>query len=589
MFKKSLLSSSIAIVLSFSAGQTFAANEDEDTLKKETEVIEVRGVKASIISARNFKMGSSDIIDSIVAEDIGKLPDNSVAAALQRVTGVQVSRSNGEVNQVLIRGLPDVVTTMNGRNIFTTTGRSIALADIPADLVYKVDVKKSQSASDHEGGIAGAVNVQLRRPFDFDDGFTGAGGLRYEYSDKAESWNPIGSLTLNNNWESDAGEFGAMISVSHQDRDFMDQVNFVTAPYYLPEPVVDNPNSVVRNNPNEPALAPNVIGGYFRYGDRTRDSINASFQWAPTQDTSYYVDFFSVDYEQDSQLNFWVPLPSWGGWGQGYVTSYKPGTNVVQTAVRPDNPGTITSNQSFSNVSDTKQYAIGGNWDFDNLSVKSDLSYTKSTAESKGFILDLAFFADNITYDFSKNNSGVSDVDIRNADGTAYDMANADIYELWGFFDQHSRQEGSAVDWTLDATYLLDNTWLTSIDFGTRLSSRKAFNQTADTGNQGNISGARIPLTDFPGMESLTPTGFMSDVTKLNNTQWLTPNADYLLANRSSIREAMGYSPADPEYLPAKYYDNTEKNYAAYIQHASRVDVFGRYRGAGNMRRVNDS
>ena len=122
-----------------------------------------------------------------MAEDIGKLPDNSVAAALQRVTGIQVARTNGEVAQVLIRGLPDIVTTMNGRNIFTTTGRSLSLTDVPADLVYSVDVKKSISASDIEGGIAGSIDIQLRKPFDFDDGFSAAGGLRYVYSDEAES------------------------------------------------------------------------------------------------------------------------------------------------------------------------------------------------------------------------------------------------------------------------------------------------------------------------------------------------------------------------------------------------------------------
>lgn len=564
MFKKALLSTSIAMVLSGTQAYAFAENNNDEI--ESVEVIEVRGVKSSLISARNFKMSSKNIVDSIVAEDIGKLPDNSVAAALQRVTGVQVSRTNGEVDNVLIRGLPDVTTTMNGRNIFTTTGRSLSLADIPADLVYKVEVKKSQSASDLDGGIAGGIDIQLRRPFDFDEGFSAAGGLRYEYSDKAESWNPIGSLTLNNNWESDAGKFGAMVSVSHQDRDFMDQVNFVTAPYALPESVVNHPNSVAPNNTDDPSLAPNVIGGYFRYGDRQRDSLNASFQWQPNENSSYYVDIFSVDYSQDHQLNFWVPIPSWGGWGAGYVTSYKPGSNVVQTATRDDNPGTITSNQSFHSESDTKQYAIGGQWDFDNLTVKSDLAYTKSTAESKGFILDLAFFADSITYDFSKNDSGVSDVDIRNADGSSYDMEDLDLYELWGFFDQHSRQEGEAVDWTLDASYSLDNSFITSVDFGTRLSQRTAFNQEADTGNQGNITGARVPLTDFPGMESLTPTGFMSDVTNLNNTQWLTPNADYLLANRAEIRTAMGYSSADPDYLPAKYYDNTENNYALYAQ-----------------------
>ncbi|MGC7532779.1 TonB-dependent receptor plug domain-containing protein, partial [Pandoraea pneumonica] len=74
---------------------------------------------------------STQIVDSIVAEDVGKLPDNNVVEALQRVTGVQVTdRGNGEAGTISIRGLPDPVTTLNGRNIFTAAGQSFALQDV---------------------------------------------------------------------------------------------------------------------------------------------------------------------------------------------------------------------------------------------------------------------------------------------------------------------------------------------------------------------------------------------------------------------------------------------------------------------------
>ena len=563
MFKRAQLVSAVLIALS--AQPLYAQDTDSMPSEDEVEVIDVRGVKASLNSAQNMKMNASNISDVIVAQDIGKLPDNSVAAALQRVTGIQVARTNGEVNQVLIRGLPDIVTTMSGRNIFTTTGRSISLADIPADLVYSVDVKKSISAADIEGGMAGSIDIQLRRPFDFDDGFSAAGNLRYEYSDEAESWNPVGSITINNNWENSNGRFGAMLSVSHQDRDFQDQVNFVTAPFELPDSVVNNPNSAPLNVAGAPAIAPNVIGGYFRYGDRTRDSFNASFQWEPNSNSSYYLDVFGVNYEQNSQLNFWVPLPSWGGWGDGYVESYKEGSNVAQSVVRPDAPGTITSNQSFFNESDTYQFALGGKWYFDNVTVESDLAYTDTEASNRGFVLDLAFFADTIIYDFDKNGAGISDVQILNGDGQPYDMTDLSQYNLWTYFDSRGHQEGEAIDWTLDANIALDS-WIHSVDVGLRLNDRSAFNQEADTGGRGNISGRDVTLTEFPGLEDYSPSGYMSDVTNLNNTQWLTPNASYLLSNRADIREAMGHSRDEPEFLPARYYDNTEKNYAIYAQ-----------------------
>ncbi len=73
---------------------------------------------------------------SVVAEDVGKLPDNNVVEALQRVTGVQVTdRGQGEAAGIQIRGLPDALTTLNGRNIFTAAGQSFSLQDISANLI----------------------------------------------------------------------------------------------------------------------------------------------------------------------------------------------------------------------------------------------------------------------------------------------------------------------------------------------------------------------------------------------------------------------------------------------------------------------
>ncbi len=582
MFKRNCLNLSIASVAALgffshteAQAQEPPADDDEDAAIVE-EVI-VKGVRASVVTAQAIKRDAQQVVDSIVAEDIGKLPDNSVAAALQRVPGVQITRINGEASGVLVRGLPNVVTTLNGRNIFTTTGRGIALADIPADLLKRVDVKKSASAGDIAGGIAGVIDVYLRRPFDFDEGFTIAGGLRGVYSEKSEAIDPIGSLTLNHNWDTTAGRIGAMLSVSYQDREFMDQVNFNTAP--VAETFID-PRSAPLNVPGEPTLIPAVIGQYFRYGDRNRTSINSAVQWSPDDDSEYYVEVFNVDYEQDSQLNFWVPLPSWG-WNDlatpGYVTEYKPGTNVAKAFVRDDAPGTITSNQAFINGSDTTQVAIGGEWNFNQLTVTSDLAYTKSEAEHRSFILDLVFFAPNITYDFSRNNSGASDVTITNADGSPYDLTDPDQYTLNQFFDQRSAQEGEEIAWKTDFNYAFNEGFISSVDAGLRLSQRTAFNQSADTGGSPNISGAPVPLTDFPGMASMTPDDFLGDVVDLHTDQWLTPDREYLLENRNDIRVAMGYPAGEPEYIPALFFDNEENNYAVYAKANYVFNVAGMF------------
>jgi hypothetical protein len=86
--------------------------------------------------------------------------------------------------------LPNVVTRSTAAKFFTTSGRGIALADIPADLLQRVSVYKSNSPEHLSGGIAGTIDVALRRPLDF-DGLAGAVSLRGVYSDQAESTSPV--------------------------------------------------------------------------------------------------------------------------------------------------------------------------------------------------------------------------------------------------------------------------------------------------------------------------------------------------------------------------------------------------------------
>jgi TonB-dependent receptor len=183
----------------------------------------VTGMRASLSSAQSIKRNAQQLVDSVIAEDIGKLPDNNVVEALQRVPGVQVSpRARGESATVLIRGLPDVVTLINGRNIFSTTGRSLSLADVPADLVSGVDVYKSRSADQLEGGIAGLINVRTRRPFDFKH-FELALAGRQVYSEQPGTADPYLSALISNRWTTDIGEFGALVSVSYHKTRYRDE------------------------------------------------------------------------------------------------------------------------------------------------------------------------------------------------------------------------------------------------------------------------------------------------------------------------------------------------------------------------------
>lgn len=112
---------------------------------KELEEVIVTGMRQSILSAQQIKRDSNVVVDSIVAEDIGKLPDRSVTEALARIPGISVSRYEdlgdpehfaGEGSGVLVRGMSQVRGELNGREIFSADGgRGLSFDDVPAELM----------------------------------------------------------------------------------------------------------------------------------------------------------------------------------------------------------------------------------------------------------------------------------------------------------------------------------------------------------------------------------------------------------------------------------------------------------------------
>jgi iron complex outermembrane recepter protein len=558
---------SVSAIAAFSFSvAAFAQTPTSSTPTAGLEEVVVTGVRASVESAIAIKQESLQISDSIVAEDIGKLPDNSVAEALQRVPGVQIARIRGDANLVLIRGLPNVVTTVNGRQIFTTTGRGIALADIPADLLKKVDVYKTQTADQYSGGLVGAINVDLRRPFDFDD-FALAGALRGIYSENTEDTDPIASALISDRWQLGDGEFGAMLSVSHQSKNYQ-EANTFDGTYDS----VDPPGQpATPNDPTDNILRPFVIGSIYTLGETQRDSANLSLQWRPNDRSTLTFDSFYVKYDEDYELNFWIPLPGIS------VDSYtlKPGSNVAQTW-NASNIFTLTSNQAFARESETFQLALGGEWELtDRVTFKSDIAYTDSTADNLGVILDTGFIAPRLEVDYSQR--GASNARVLNADGSFFNVADSSHYWLEQLFDQRDAQEGDDLTFRADVVYEMDG-FLTGLDGGIQVGSRTAENRAA---NGGGVPRNRFAppgvdnlifvddvqaRTGLAGIQDVSPNDILDGDRNLWTRQWFVADRDFLLDNTAAVRELFYLDPNDPPDDPARFFSNEEETYAAYAQ-----------------------
>ncbi len=246
--------------------------------------IVVTGLRQSLASAQNLKRNNVAIVDALVAEDIGKFPDNNAAEALARVTGVQVERFRDEASGVVIRGLPNVQTTLQGREIFTADGRTVSFQDFPAQSLAKLEVFKNTTADSLEGGIAGLINIGLRRPFDF-KGFQVAGAVRGTFNDQSRKYDPNGSLLLSNRWQTGIGEIGALVNVSYTRANYLNSVRYQGFQDYLLPGQTATPAAVGRA-----FTYPQDIGLYYARGYRQRPSVNGSLQWRPADNFEVYVD-----------------------------------------------------------------------------------------------------------------------------------------------------------------------------------------------------------------------------------------------------------------------------------------------------------
>ena len=166
LFKKKVLSSSVALAL---VGSTMPAFAQEEGLEIE-EVIVEGGIRASLKKSMDIKRDTVGVADAISAEDMGKFPDTNLAESLQRVTGVSIDRARGEGSKVTVRGFgPEYnMVTLNGRQMPTHSGTSRAFdfADIASEGISAVVIHKTGEATAPSGGIGSVINILTTKPLE---------------------------------------------------------------------------------------------------------------------------------------------------------------------------------------------------------------------------------------------------------------------------------------------------------------------------------------------------------------------------------------------------------------------------------------
>ena len=171
-----LLTSSLGLVVPTTLAQNTDKTNEES---KDVEEVVVSGIRYSQRSALERKKAAVTMTDSLVAEDIGAFPDKNIAEALQRIPGVQMSRDIGEGNSVSVRGVdPDLLRVeVNSVGAMGMAGsRTVDFRDMASELVKSLDVIKGSESRLTEGGIGGTIQVNTRKPNEFESNFFSVSG-----------------------------------------------------------------------------------------------------------------------------------------------------------------------------------------------------------------------------------------------------------------------------------------------------------------------------------------------------------------------------------------------------------------------------
>ena len=313
---KTKLATSVSLILAGCVALPAVAQEED--AQSDVEVIQVSGLRSSIQESMGIKRESAGVVDAISAEDIGKFPDTNLAESLQRITGISISRNNGEGTQVTARGFgPDFnMVTLNGRSMpgsalpgggGVPNSRAFDFSDLASEGIRGVDVYKTGRASIATGGIGATINIRTAKPFDaYETGLSanvGVKGVHDTTNRVGDDITPEVSSIVN--WVNDDKTFGFTFAGSFQQRDSAALGAFVNQ-WRVNEfdgTVPQSPNPDVNPAAGAPVVLNNApeIGQLFaipsdlRYfvADRERDRTNAqlTFQFAPSEKMTATLDY----------------------------------------------------------------------------------------------------------------------------------------------------------------------------------------------------------------------------------------------------------------------------------------------------------
>ncbi len=525
------------------------------------EEIVVTGFRASLENAVNVKKKAETIVESVSAEDIGKLPDASIGESIARLPGLTSQRLFGRANSVAIRGLgPDLSsTTMNGRPQ-TSTGeqRNVEFDQFPSETVSRIDVYKAPMASLVYQGLVGTVDIKTIRPLDIGNRIISF-GARGTYADKGKV-------------NAESQDKGFRVTGTFADKFANDTFGIALAAAYTDDPYQSQEFEAwgyADSGPNK------VIGGIKPFGVSSRvkrSAFQGTLQWEMTPTLRMTLDGFYSHFT-DKQIKRGIEFPL--AWSGASLTSTGTTGNLV-TGGTFTGVGAVVNNHGYERNSDI--FTGGLNLAYkgeDGWSASFDAGYSKtkrnelSLESNAGTINGPGKVLDNLTF--------VSDMNGTHFTSHVLDYSNPNTIVLtdplgWGGGAPSGHQEGYYNDRKINDEILsfqaqvaheFEDSFVSKLTFGMAYTDRKK-SKTPDESYLNLANGARslvvpskylLPSTDFSfigsgPMVSYDPFALLRDgvLVKIPNTS---------------------------KDIPAKAYEVSEKLMSLFVQADFKGDLGG--------------
>ena len=481
--KKTAIAAGVAQVVLLAGGAlfgpaAFAADKD----KPETNTVVVVGQRAALASAQKIKQDADEIVDSVVADDIGKLPDKSVTEVLQRISGVTIDRTlnrsdpqqgvgdginhfAAEGTGVSIRGLSLVRSELNGRDSFSANGgRSLSFEDVPPELMAGIDVYKNPSAEQIEGGIGGLVNLRTAMPFDF-KGRKGALSVETARSVLRGKNSPSFSGMISDRWDTGLGQFGVLVDVAHSRLNTRSDGMSVS-------PYIPRTNVVKGDTSGKQYWIPPGGGWTSNNFERDRDGLYGALQWkkdALSSSLTYFRSKYKMHSTESALFGTTPPLSIVVDPG---ATFDDKGALLTGTLRAPGEPGISigTVSRAVGRDADTRDLSWNLSWRANSQWVfKTDVQHTRATTSGWDNTIGLNGFAPKESINVATSPAAL----VFDANDRAF-LSNPDSY-YWSFAQEHRDHAVSTQSTArIDAKYTFDNPVLSDVRFGLRFTDRDA-------------------------------------------------------------------------------------------------------------------